>query len=261
MSAAPAMDGTRAGATAGNTPAGVHRRALLRLGAGLAALPVVLPAMLPVLSALRALWPATAAAAPLAPLAPLPSLPALDREQSGRFRDWVTLLIHEQIERGPTPRWTHRDCAGLVRFSVAESLREHDVAWRRANGLLGRRLPPDIDAAQAAPLRNTWRRADGSRDAFVGALELVQENTRFVSRKLQQAALGDMLFFDQGDEQHLMVWMGSYIAYHTGHVERGDNGLRAVRATQLLGWSDTRWRPSDENPNFAGIYRLAFLAS
>ena len=57
-----------------------------------------------------------------------------------------------------------------------------------------------------------------------------------------------------------MVWMGNYIAYHTGHVEPGDNGLRAVRATQLLGGSDTRWRPSDDNPNFAGVYRLAFLA-
>lgn len=184
----------------------------------------------------------------------------LDHEQSERLREWITLLIHEQIERGPTPRWTHRDCAGLVRFAVAESLREHDVAWRRANGLLGRRLPPDIDAAAAAPLRNTWRRADGSRNAFVGALELVQENTRFVSRQLHEARLGDLLFFDQGDEQHLMVWMGRYIAYHTGQAaSNGDKGLRAVRAAQLLAWSDTRWRPSDDNPNFAGVYRLAFL--
>ncbi len=186
--------------------------------------------------------------------------PTLDREQSTRFRDWMTLLVHAQIDRGPTPRWTHRDCAGLVRFAVAESLRPHDLAWRRANGLLGRRVPPDLDAASAAPLRNTWRRADGSRDAYVGALELVQENTRPVSRQLAQAALGDVLFFDQGDAQHLMVWMGNYIAYHTGQLRPGDNGLRAMRAGQLLDWSDTRWRPTASNPNFAGVYRLAFLA-
>ncbi|MDB5847156.1 MAG: tat pathway signal sequence [Rhodoferax sp.] len=197
----------------------------------------------------------TARSAPAAPIAGM-----LDREQSTRFRDWMTLLVHAQIDRGPTPRWTHRDCAGLVRFCVGEALRPHDVAWRGANGLLGRRLPPDLATEAAAPLRHAWRRADGSRDAYVGALELVQENTTFVSRQLTQAALGDMLFFDQGDEQHLMVWMGNYIAYHTGHVEPGDNGLRAVRAAQLLAWSDTRWRPSDANPNFAGVYRLAFLA-
>jgi uncharacterized protein YfaT (DUF1175 family) len=69
-----------------------------------------------------------------------------------------------------------------------------------------------------------------------------------------------LLFYDFADDQHLMVWMGRYIAYHTGRVEAGDNGLRALRAAQLLAWKDTRWRPEMDNPNFAGVYRLAFLA-
>lgn len=188
--------------------------------------------------------------------------PHLDAQASRRFRDWMTVLIHAQLDRGPTPRWTHRDCAGLVRFVVAEALREHDLAWRRANSLLGRRLPPELglDAAQRQALRHAWRRADGSRAAYVGALELVQENTRWVSRQINQALPGDLLFYDFGDDQHLMVWMGAYIAYHTGRVEPGDNGLRALRPAQLFGWKDTRWRPSSDNPNFAGVYRLAFLA-
>ena len=205
-----------------------------------------------------ALAASTAIAAP-ATTASQPDAP-LDRAQSQRFRDWMTLLIHAQLERGPTPRWTHRDCAGLVRFAVGESLREHDLAWKRANGLLGTRVPPDVDAAAAPSLRHAWRRADGTRSAFVGALELVQENTRFVSRQLAQAAPGDLLFYDFGDDQHLMVWMGAYIAYHTGRVEPDDNGLRALRPAQLLGWKDTRWRPSADNPNFSGVYRFAFLA-
>jgi len=57
-----------------------------------------------------------------------------------------------------------------------------------------------------------------------------------------------------------MVWMGHYIAYHTGRDEPGDNGLRALRPEQLAGWKDTRWRPNADNPNFAGIYCLDFLA-
>jgi uncharacterized protein len=183
----------------------------------------------------------------------------LDREQSRRFRAWMTLLVHRQVDRGPTPRWTHRDCAGLVRFVVADTLREHDQSWKRANGLLQTRLPPDLDPAAALPLRNTWKRVDGGRDAYVGALELVQENTRLVGRQLHDAEPGDLLFYDLGDDQHLMVWMGRYIAYHTGRVLPGDNGLRAVSPAQLMGWSDTRWRPADSNPNFSGIYRLAFL--
>ena len=183
------------------------------------------------------------------------------REQAQRFRDWFTLLIHTQIDQGPSPRWTHRDCAGLVRFAVAESLRPHDLSWKRANGLLGSRLPADLDPALTTPLRNVWKRVDGSRSAFVGALELVQENTRLVSRQLNQAQAGDLLFYDLGDEQHLMVWMGRYVAYHTGRNAPNDNGLRALRAAQLSSWKDTRWRPSVDNPNFSGVYRFAFLAS
>ena len=201
------------------------------------------------------------AALPLAASAPA-AHPRLDREQSRRFRDWMALLIRAQVERGPNPRWVHRDCAGLVRFAVDEALRPHDAGWRRANGLLETRVPADVevDAATLAALRQSWRRADGSRGAFAPAIDLVQENTRFVARELTRADEGDLLFFDMGDEQHLMVWMGHYIAYHTGRIEPGDNGLRALRPAQLFAWKDTRWRPTSDNPNFAGIYSLDFLA-
>lgn len=184
---------------------------------------------------------------------------ALSAAQTRHFREWMTVLVHVQLEQGPTPRWAHRDCAGLVRFVVAEALREHTVAWKHSMGLLGQRLPPELNLneAQAVALRHAWRRVDGSRAAYVGALELVQANTRFVAKNLAQAERGDLLFFDFGDDQHLMVWMGSYAAYHTGRNEPGDNGLRAVRAGELMAWKDTRWRPASDNPNFAGVYRLA----
>ena len=185
---------------------------------------------------------------------------ALDHDQSQRFRDWMTLLIHAQIEHGPTPRWTHRDCAGLVRFAVGEALRPHDLGWKRANGLLGTRVPADLEPATTEALRHAWLRADGSRNAYVGALELVQQNTRFVARQVGQALPGDLLFYDFGDDQHLMVWMGRYLAYHTGRSVPGDNGLRALRLAQLVAWQDTRWRPTDDNPDFRGVYRLAFLS-
>jgi uncharacterized protein YfaT (DUF1175 family) len=197
--------------------------------------------------------PAWATAAPTPPA-------RLDTTQSRHLRDWITLLIHAQVEQGPTPRWTHRDCAGLVRFAVAESLRAHDLGWRQSMGLLGQRLPPDVDAQATAGWRNAWKRADGSQGAFVSALDLVQANTRFVGKQLAQAQGADLLFYDFGDDQHLMVWMGRYIAYHTGRVLPGDNGLRALAPSQLMAWTDTRWRPSRDNPNFVGLYRLDFMA-
>jgi hypothetical protein len=184
----------------------------------------------------------------------------LTPDQSQAFRAWMARIVDRQIAAGPSPRWQHRDCAGLVRFAVAEALRPHDEKWRRANGIEGR-LPPELDlTAQQQAMRHAWRLADGSKAAYVGALELVQENAVLVSRDLDLAQPGDLLFFDQGDDQHLMIWTGRYIAYHTGTSGTHDNGLRAVSVPNLMAWRDTRWQPVEHNPNFLGVYRLRFLA-
>ncbi|KAB8041293.1 DUF1175 domain-containing protein [Janthinobacterium aquaticum] len=188
--------------------------------------------------------------------------PQLSQTQSRAFQAWMLRIVNAQIERGPSPRWTHRDCAGLVRFAVNEALAVHDAKWLRANGIASdRRLPPEVelDAAQAG-LRNRWVQLDGSVGHFVTALALVQNNSRLVAREISQALPGDLLFYDQGDEQHLMVWMGARIAYHTGTVTPDDTGLRAVDIKQLMNWKDTRWQPAPNNPNFAGVYRLSFLS-
>lgn len=187
---------------------------------------------------------------------------SLDPGQSRRFRAWLTAIVAAQVEAGPTPRWRHRDCAGLVRFAVRESLRRHDAAWVRANGLQGRRLPPELELppAQRAALKE-WSNFDGRRLAYVSALALVQQNSVFLGKELARAEPGDLLFFDQGDDQHLMVWMGGYVAYHTGTETPSDNGLRAVPPRRLMQWEDTRWRPEAENSNFIGVFRLAFLSA
>jgi uncharacterized protein YfaT (DUF1175 family) len=221
-------------------------------------------------AALAATMPGLVGAAELEPLrlTPMQSRDSdleplrLTLAQSRAFRAWVVRIIGVQLAAGPTPRWTQRDCAGLVRFAVAEALREHDEKWKRANALQGQPVPPEValESAQQA-LRHRWRLADGSTSAFAGALELVQENTRAVGRDCNQALPGDLLFYDQGDAQHLMVWMGSFIAYHTGSVSPRDNGLRAVKLPELARWSDTRWHPDAGNPNFAGVRRLAFLTA
>jgi uncharacterized protein YfaT (DUF1175 family) len=184
----------------------------------------------------------------------------LDAGQARIFRSWMMRIIQEQLRQGPSPRWVQRDCVSLVRFAVAESLRPHDARWLRANGLTVEQIPAELNLSpEQRKLRNAWRQRGGGAGAYVSAIGLVQDNSRFVSRDINQAQPGDLLFFDQGDDQHLMVWMGGMVAYHTGTVTAHDNGLRSVHVSQLLHWKDTRWRPTQDNPNFAGIYRLAFL--
>jgi len=190
-----------------------------------------------------------------------PAGPQLDLQQSERFRAWFVRLMEEQVRR-PSPRWQHRDCAGLVRFAVDEALGAHDADWRQAMGLRGVSLPPPIglDAATRDALRQRWHTLDGQISAFVTASALVLANCRPVGRDFAQARPGDLIFYDQGDDQHLMVWMGGWVAYHTGTVTPTDNGLRAVALDHLMNWKDTRWRPLPGNPNFAGLFRLSFLA-
>ncbi|PXX39803.1 DUF1175 family protein [Undibacterium pigrum] len=206
--------------------------------------------------------PAASAARAGTTTTPVVSAPTLTPAQSRSCRAWMTRIIAAQLTAGPTPRWQQRDCVGLVRFAVAESLREHDEKWKRANGMLGTALPPEIDLDQGTQsVRHQWRLADGTVSAYVSAIEMVQENARFRGKDCNLAAPGDLLFFDQGDAQHLMVWMNSYIAYHTGTVTPTDNGLRAVKLRDLRAWRDTRWHPTQDNPNFAGVYRLNFLSA
>lgn len=220
---------------------------------------LLVQALLPALGG-AALW--SAAPCALALRQPLETPVRLSQAQSRAFQAWMLRIISAQLERGPSPRWQHRDCAGLVRFAVNEALSPHDAKWLRANGIAtDRRLPPELElnAAQAA-LRNRWVQTGGQVGHFVTALVLVQHNSRFIAREVSQAQPGDLLFFDQGDDQHLMVWMGERIAYHTGTVTPDDNGLRAVDTKQLMTWKDTRWQPVASNPNFAGIFRLSFLS-
>ncbi len=188
-----------------------------------------------------------------------------DPTQSAAFRAWFVRIVDEQVRQGPTPRWGQRDCAGLVRFAVAEALRQHDARWLRANGMRdeasAQRLPPEVELTTAQrALGQRWTRSDGSTGAYASALALVQHNSRFISRDINLAQPGDLLFFDQGDDQHLMIWMGESVTYHTGTVTSDDTGLRAVSLSRLMHWDDTRWQPHSGNPNFIGVFRFAFLS-
>ncbi|MBV4456432.1 DUF1175 family protein [Pseudomonas sp. COR58] len=187
--------------------------------------------------------------------------PALDPQQSQVFRAWFVRIAQEQLSQGPSPRWYQQDCAGLVRFAANEALKVHDDKWLRSNGLSNRYLPPELAlSADQRKLARQWQQGGGKVGPYVNAIKLIQFNSRLVGRDVSQARPGDLMFFDQGDDQHLMIWMGRYIAYHTGTTTPTDNGMRSASLQQLMTWKDTRWIPDAANPNFIGVYRLNFLS-
>lgn len=187
--------------------------------------------------------------------------PILSHKQSEAFRLWFMRIITEQFRQGPSPRWVQRDCAGLIRFAAYEAFKQHDGHWLQANGISSEHLPPEVNLLPKQQiLMNSWEQIGTSeRSAYASAITIIQENSRFVSKDMNQVLPGDLLFFDQGEDQHLMVWMGSYIAYHTGRPSERETGLRRVTLHEFMNWKDTRWRPIIDNPNFIGIFRLSFL--
>lgn len=187
--------------------------------------------------------------------------PILDYQQSRAFRSWFVRIVAEQFRQGPWPRWFQRDCAGLVRFAVYEAFKSHNEAWLQANRISDRHLPPEVKLSPDQKIISEgWRQIRShERSAYASAIVIIQENSRFVSKDMNQALPGDLLFFDQGEDQHLMIWMGSYIAYHTGRESEKNTGLRKYSLNDFMNWKDTRWQPRFENPNFIGIYRFSFL--
>lgn len=148
-----------------------------------------------------------------------------------------------------------------MRFAANEALKVHDSKWLKNNGFSNQYLPPEMTLTpEQRQLAQNWNQGNGKTGPYVTAINLIQYNSQFIGQDINQALPGDMIFFDQGDAQHLMVWMGRYVIYHTGSATKTDNGMRAVSLQQLMAWKDTRWIPNDSNPNFIGIYRLNFLA-
>ncbi|HCR5808538.1 TPA: DUF1175 domain-containing protein [Shigella flexneri] len=161
----------------------------------------------------------------------------LNVEQSGLFRAWFVRIAQEQLRQGPSPRWYQQDCAGLVRFAANETLKVHDSKWLKSKGLSSQYLPPEMTLTpEQRQLAQNWNQGNGKNGPYVTAINLIQYNSQFIGQDINQALPGDMIFFDQGDAQHLMVWMGRYVIYHTGSATKTDNGMRAVSLQQLMTW-------------------------
>lgn len=129
----------------------------------------------------------------------------LNVEQSGLFRAWFVRIAQEQLRQGPSPRWYQQDCAGLVRFAANETLKVHDSKWLKSNGFSSQYLPPEMTLTPGQrQLAQNWNQGNGKTGPYVTAINLIQYNSQFIGQDINQALPGDMIFFDQGDAQHLI---------------------------------------------------------
>jgi uncharacterized protein YfaT (DUF1175 family) len=195
------------------------------------------------------------------------------------FRAWFAGLadVASSLPAGHLPKEIN-DCAALLRWAYRNALHTHHEAWLATMPFeaplpytsVGQYVYPDTPLAAGLfritsgpyALRDAH---NGSFAQFADAKSLWQRNTFFVSRNVQAARPGDLLFYRQLEQSspfHSMILTGeahNWAVYHTGPIGRKPGEIRRVALDDLLHHPDTRWRPSAQNSNFLGVYRWNIL--
>lgn len=201
------------------------------------------------------------------------------------FRSWFCAIAEAQFYLAER-RWAHvhRDCAGLVRFAFKEALRAHDRAWLAGARYLHHANHPDVRRYNYPELPlvgdRVFRSRGGSFDpdgqiagqfsASASARVLWEHNTVFVSRQLEDAHAGDLLFFRDparhDSPMHTMVLLDApargdlaRVVYHTGRDGQDPGEVRMVQLSDLAQHRDERWHVRPDNPHFLGFYRWKIL--
>jgi uncharacterized protein YfaT (DUF1175 family) len=208
-----------------------------------------------------------------------------DPDDQRAFRRWFTFLAETQYfeaaERRPAEIV---DCAALIRYAYREALRAHDGNWATDAHLA---LAPGIASIAKyqypyTPLGAGLFRVksggfqpgdlgDGAFAQFADAKTLQLRNTHFVTREVERAQPGDLLFYRQASEHmpfHSMIYLGAsqieksarrYLVYHTGPDTDGPGEVRRPPLEELRRFPDADWRPLPDNPRFLGVYRWNIL--
>ena len=200
------------------------------------------------------------------------------------FLRWFTFLAELQYYRDPQrlPKEIN-DCAALLRYAYREALRDHSGSWASDLGLESilqegsvrqYRYPYTLLGANLFRVRPGAFEPDQLKSAafaqFADAKTLQLYNTFFVSRSIEEAQPGDLLFYLQLQQDmpfHAMVYLGrsqfepegDWLVYHTGPIDGGPGEIRRRTVEELHQHPSPRWHPVPGNGNFLGVYRWNIL--
>lgn len=208
-----------------------------------------------------------------------------DADDQRAFRRWFTFLAETQYFEAAARRPVEIvDCAALIRYAYREALRAHDGNWATEA-----RLPllPGLPSATKYQYPYTPLGADlfrvtsgefqpadlttGGFAQFADAKTLQFRNTHFVTRDLDRAQPGDLLFYRQDRDHmpfHSMIYLGPsqiakganrYLVYHTGPDADSPGEIRRPTLEELRHFPEPDWRPLPDNARFLGVYRWNIL--
>jgi uncharacterized protein YfaT (DUF1175 family) len=207
-----------------------------------------------------------------------------DEDDRIAFRSWFAFLAEATYFQSDSDLPAEvNDCAALIRFAYREALRRHDGPW--ANQW---RLPslPDVPSVRKYEYPHTTLGAalfrtrggafttqdigNGAFAEFADAKSIWRFNTHFISRDVNAARAGDLLFFRQAEHRmpfHTMIYVGrssfgpnaDWVVYHTCPSGKRTGEIRRVTISDLLRHPEANWRPLPQNPAFMGVYRWNIL--
>lgn len=213
-----------------------------------------------------------------------PDVAELNTEEDRHsFREWFEAIADSQYEK-PSTAWLdeQRDCAGLVRFAYREALKAHTTRNLRKFGASGEMAGGDVRKFNypGVPIlgesifrikAGPFERGDEKKSfsAFADAKALREFNTARVSKDINDALPGDLLFFLQFGSSpmpdHTMIVMrgekgGPFLLlYHTGPTHGTRGRIKRISVNDLIEWQDERWHPVESNPYFMGVYRFKII--
>jgi hypothetical protein len=208
-----------------------------------------------------------------------------DSADQEAFRRWFTFLAEVQYFTPTSQRPTEiTDCAALLRYAYREALRRHDASWSAGSHLV---LVPALESVRKYHYPHTplgpalyrvrpgpWSPSDlhgGAFGQFADTGTLQRWNTFFVTRDIEHAQSGDLLFYRRTSDRstfHSMIYLGKsqitrgetrYVVYHTGPEGAGRGEIRRLSEDELLHFPDPQWRPAPANPVFLGVFRWNIL--
>ena len=203
-----------------------------------------------------------------------PDVSELDTEEDrNSFREWFVRIAESQfLKHNASWNDAERDCAGLIRYSYREALKQHDNAWLLRSGLVVDKNISDIQKFHYPDIpgigENIFKIRSGSAEdmasfgAFADAQTLSKFNVGFVSRSPADAKKGDILFFrieGRGKVQfHSMIVASAgtgpmMLIYHTGRQDV----IKRVEAGYLK--DSGAFSPDEKNERFLGVFRFHIL--
>ena len=170
--------------------------------------------------------------------------PRLDSSADRKaFRRWFTFLAESRYYARKPLRGVS-DAEGLLAWAYHQALRPHDALWFRSVEL------PILPAMPS--VEQSGQTATGPAPTLI-------------SRDLKDAEPGDLLLYRRSDlESHLMIYIGQsqivpspkkWVIY----LAKSARDVHKVSLDSLREDPSPEWRPSADNPEFLGVWRLDIL--